>query len=145
MGFKSKFERNWRNQFGHFRNQISDPENQNLNLILGFEVPISYFSQNYPNSLKIIRIEILVLASRFLIFPKPNFRNFKFSQSRILYFHQILYRIFEILGSIYQNFPRISLNTRNIFEIFLQRQRPHRGRRSPGPPPRHGWLVGVLT
>jgi len=46
-------------------------ENQNRNLILGFEVPISYFSQ--------MQIEILVLVSRFIIFPKPNFSKMEIS------------------------------------------------------------------
>ena len=93
LGPKSKFERNGRNWFSSFQNQFPGPKIPNRNGMLGFEVPISHFPETQ-------------------IFEN---RNFKFWQSRFLYFHQNLSQIFDFEGSIYQNFPRISLSTRNNY------------------------------
>ena len=74
------------------RNSISGFEEQILHFFRSSEVPISHF-------------------------PETEFlknRNFKFWQSRILHFHPISTQNFQFLGSISQNFLRISLHTRKF-------------------------------
>ena len=85
-------------------------------LVLGID--FEFLSPNFK-----IEIEIQVLMFRFLIFSKPNFSKIEinFWQNRFLHFDQNLTQNFDFDGSIYRFFSRISINTRNIFQIFAQR------------------------
>ena len=60
------------------------------------------------------RIKFQVLKSRFLIFPNPNFLKWSKFQILVSAFSSHFDPNFQFLGSISQNFLRISLHTRKF-------------------------------
>ena len=111
LGLGTRFGRNWRNRFWIFENGFQDPKCQIRNRISDFEVPILYFSKFW--------------CGDFMFFWNPNFEKIEISNfGRVVFCIfiklKILTQNFDFEGSIIQFFARISLSTRNIFQLFLQ-------------------------
>ena len=114
-----KILKEFEKRFSNFRNQIFGPEIQNRNRISSFEVPIfQFFGQIlncYPqNSKSKSNFNFWCQEFSFSRNQILKNRNFKFWQRRFLHFHPISNQNFQILGSIYEIFSRISLNTRKF-------------------------------